>query len=414
MRLQILGGGSGQLSAIKKAKSLGHEVVVCDYLEEAPGKKIADFAELVSTFDIKRNIEVAKKYKVDGIFTVGTDQPVYTAAQVASKLNLPTHLKLKTAKEVTNKRDMKRKFTKANIPTVKYEIIDKNFFYDIFEDFKFPVVVKPLDSQGQRGIFKLNSVKEIRNHFEEVITYSREEKILVEEYYESEEITVSGWVHENELTILTITDRVTHENKNHIGICSAHIFPSKFLKEYHNEIRNISEKIVSSFSINNGPIYFQMLIGKDGVKVNEIASRIGGAYEGDFMPNLTGVDILKMMINLSLGKKIDYQSLKNYKLANNEKWLSVQLFFARPGIINKITPAEKIKKLKGVSQIAYNFDVGDKINEIENATERAGYYIVKASSKNQLKKRIADVFNNLKILNDRGENLVIREIGEVL
>ena len=414
MRLLILGGGSGQLSAIKKAKKMGHEVIVSDYYKNAPGKKFADFAETVSTFDIQGNIEVGRKYNIDGVMTVGTDQPVYTAAKVAAKLNLPSFLSPKIAKAVTNKREMKKRFSENKIDTVKYKIVAKNFSDKEFKNFTFPVVVKPLDSQGQRGVFKLNSLKEIREHFDKVLNYSREKEILVEEYYKSDEITVSGWVYNNELYILTITDRITYENNSHIGICSAHIFPSKFLDKYHKDIKRISEKIVKSFKIKNGPIYFQMLIGNKGVKVNEIACRIGGAYEGDFMPDLTGVDILEKMIKLSLGKNINSQILQNYNLTENEKWLSVQLFFAKPGYITDITSISRLTFLKGVTQAGFNFKKGDKINEIENATERAGYFIVKANSKRVLKENIKKVYDNLKIKNKKGENLIIREIGEVL
>ncbi|HKL76318.1 MAG TPA: ATP-grasp domain-containing protein [Halanaerobiales bacterium] len=414
MRLLILGGGNGQLSSIKKAKEMGHEVVVSDYYKNAPGKKFSDFSENISTFDIDGNIKVAKKYNIDGVMTVGTDQPVFTAMKVAKKLNLPRYLTEETARAVTNKREMKKTFSKYDIPTVNYKIINKNFSDKKLANINFPVVIKPLDSQGQRGVFKLNSIKEIRKHFSEVLNYSRENEILVEEYYKSDEITVSGWVNQGNLNLLTITDRVTHENNSHIGICSAHIFPSKHLKKYYNQIKAISEKIVDSFKIKNGPIYFQILVGENGLKVNEIACRIGGAYEGDFMPWLTGVDILEMMVNISLGENINGENLNNYNITNNSKWLSVQLFYAKPGKITEITSTAELVSLKGVVKAGFNFEIGDKIQEIENATERAGYFILRGKNKLDLKQKIKNAYDNLKIIDSKENNLVIREIGEVL
>jgi phosphoribosylaminoimidazole carboxylase (NCAIR synthetase) len=411
MRILVLGGGNGQLSLIKKAKEMGHQVVVSDYYPDAPGKKIADYTSESSTFNIEENLKTAQKYKVDGVLTAGTDQPVYTAAVVAEKLNLNKYITLETAKAVTNKEVMKNKFTAAEIPTVKYKILASDFLKSDLTDFNRPFVVKPLDSQGQRGVFKLNFIEEIREKFNEVLSFSREDKILVE-YYSSDEITISGWVTDSELKILTVTDRVRFEEKIHIGICSSHLFPSKYLNEYYLEIKKLSKKIVSAFQIKNGPIYFQFLIGKDGVKVNEIACRIGGAYEGDFMPYLTGVDILKLMVNLSVGEKNDTDLLKEYSLKNNNKFLSSQLFFADPGLITKIANYEDILALDGVFKVAFNYQVGDEIPNIENATARAGHFIVTAGSKNQLRKRVAEVYNNLKISNQKGENLVLREIGE--
>src|SRR5690554_6384278 len=107
MRLQILGGGNNQLNAIKRANEKGHEVVLIDYFENAPGREYAKYNEVVSTFDVEGNIEVAKKYSIDGIMTLGTDQPIYTAASVTSELNLPCSLHVTIAKAVTNKKLMK-------------------------------------------------------------------------------------------------------------------------------------------------------------------------------------------------------------------------------------------------------------------------------------------------------------------
>lgn len=414
MKLLILGGGSGQLSAIKKAKEKGHEVIVSDYFEDAPGKIYADYGETVSTFDIEGNIAVGRKYDIDGVMTVGTDQPVYTAAEVADSLNLPFFLSLPTAKAVTNKRNMKSIFQKYNIPIVNFKILNKNFSITELENINFPVVIKPLDSQGQRGVFKLNSLEEIRERFSEVLKFSREEEILLEEYYESKEITISGWVNNEKLNILTVTDRILYENSLHIGICTAHIFPSSFMGSHYKEIKEISQKIIQSFNIKNGPIYFQMLIGDEGIKVNEVACRIGGAYEGDFMPRLTGVDILDLMIDLSLGYDIKNDQIQDYDILDNEKWLSAQLFFASPGKIHRMSTIDELTRLSGVRQAGFNFGKGDKIGKIENATERVGYFIVEGKNREQLKENIHRAYNRLKIYDNSGRNLVIRELGEVL
>lgn len=414
MKLLILGGGSGQLSTIKKAKKKGHQVIVSDYYQDAQGKTFADYGETVSTFDIEGNIAVGKKYDIDGVMTVGTDQPVYTAARVAESLNLPSAISLKTAKGVTNKRHMKNTFKKYNIPTVNFKILNKNFSLCELKNISFPVVIKPLDSQGQRGVFKLTSPGEIREKFSDVLKFSREKEILLEEYYDSKEITVSGWVNNEKLIILTITDRITFENSLNIGICTAHFFPSSFLRSHYQEIRDVSKKIIEGFEIKNGPVYFQMLIGNKGLKVNEIACRIGGAYEGDFMPDLTGIDIIDLMIDTALGYDIKSDQLEVYNILDNKKWLSVQLFFAHPGKIHRMSTVDDLTRLPGVRQAGFNFTKGDKIGKIENATERAGYFILEGKDKKKLKENIHRAYNRLKIFDNSGRNLVIRELGEVI
>ncbi|MTI70655.1 MAG: ATP-grasp domain-containing protein [Firmicutes bacterium] len=408
MKLLILGGGNNQINAIKRGNEKGITTIVSDYYKEPPGKKISNFGELVSTFDVEGNIKVAKKHDIDGIMTLGTDQPIYTVAKVANELQLPTFLNVDTAKAVTNKKVMKKIFKENNIPTVNYALINKNFKKEELKNLKFPVVIKPIDSQGQRGIYKLNSIDDIKEKILDTLNYSREDIALVEEYYESEEITVSGWVHKGTPHIILVTDRVTFNNNEHIGICLAHDFPSKHLDNYHKDIEKITKKIVKAFNINEGPIYFQMLIGKKGIKVNEIACRIGGAYEDQLIPLLTGIDILDMVIDYSLGKKIDYTKLKRYDLLKNNKKASVQLFFARPGKIKSLSDLKEIKNLPGVIEAKFNFKAGDELKKIVNATARAGYMIILGKDEKNLARNINRAFENLKMYDNNDNNLVIQ------
>lgn len=109
----------------------------------------------------------------------------------------------------------------------------------------FPVVIKPLDSQGQRGVFKLNSPAEVINSLPETLSFSRADKVLLESYYPSDEITVSAWVDQGVPEILTITDRESFSFERNIGICYAHEYPSRHHKR-SPEIQTLVEKITRS------------------------------------------------------------------------------------------------------------------------------------------------------------------------
>lgn len=408
MKLLVLGGSNVQYNLVKKAKAKGHTVIISDYYEDAPAKSICDIKELASTFDVEANMAVAQKYSIDGITTLGTDQPVYTVAKIAEKFKLPALIDVETAKAATNKKVMKGIFKANNLPTANYRIIKKGFEDDELSEMRFPVVVKPLDSQGQRGVYKLDSVEAVRNYFDDVICFSRENEILVEEYYESEEITISGWVAEGRTYILTITDRLSYKNFPHIGICTAHRFPSKHFIECGNKIISLAEAIVKDFHIKNGPIYFQMLIGDEGIKINEIACRIGGAYEDEFIPFLTGVDILDMLIMASFGQKINYQPLRSYNIWDNKKHLSVEMLFAGTGRIKVMNDMDEIKKLPGVLQAKYNFKPGHKLQKIENATARAGYMIIAGENEKALEQNIMNAYEKLYINDENDRNIIIK------
>lgn len=229
----------------------------------------------------------------------------------------------------------------------------------------------------------------------------------MEEFYPSDEITVSGWVHNRKLHILTVTDRIYYNNYPHIGICTAHNFPSRFLADFHTEISQLSERLVQAFEIPEGPVYFQMLLGDSGIMVNEIACRIGGAYEDLFIPLVTGIDILDMLIEASLGNSYDIAALNSYRPEMNNRLVTVQMLFASPCTIKSTNDMNSIRQLPGVVQAKYNFKPGYSVSSMENATARAGYVIITGESRAILEENTRRVYNCLKICDETGENKII-------
>ncbi len=503
----MLGASKAQVPGIIAAKNLGHQVVTCDYLSDAPGHLLADQQLFISTFHEQEVLEAARKLKIEGIMTMGTDQPVYTAAYVAEALSLPSLLSKETALRVTNKEEMKKVFDAFHIPCASSILYKKGENDDALQMIKYPVVVKPVDSQGQRGVYFLEDAEAVRNHYELVVQHSRKQYILVEKYYPHQEITVSGWVVDGKPQVLTITDRVTFTDKNHIGICLSHEYPSKFCCEewmkpidkqasihrykhpdkasikYKSEninerkrIETLTQQLVQAFQIENGPIYFQYFMGAEGLKVNEVACRIGGAYESSFIPMATGVDICRLHVQATLGKRIEYADLFSlqenqrtqemdlfcsedrhidrhveeqahldehldkhtyislsksnyadeanyltYSEANHIKQdrhllvskknhvtnLSVQLFFAEPCKIAYMPTEEKLLGIEGVVEAGLFKKTGQIISNIDNATSRVGYAIVIGNSVKQVEDRLDNLYQVLRIEDDKGINHII-------
>lgn len=407
-KVMMLGAGGCQLNGIKRIRSLGYEVVVSDYKEDSPGKCLADYTVLADAFSYEETLQGARQYEIDGIMTSGTDQPVLIVNQVAEALNLPMFLGANKALKVTNKKYMKETLSEYGIPTVNYRILRSDFKDGQMDGMIPPFVIKPLDSQGQRGIYKVDTLQEIRDLFHQVLAFSRVDEILVEDFYPNKEITVSGWVDRGECRILTVTDRVTFHSDEHIGVCLAHEYPSIHLNRYREDIFRITEDICRAFKIQEGPIYYQYLVGDSGVLVNEIACRIGGAYEDVTIPMITGVDILKMNIEGALNEAYDKMALNRYRYTEEVVCMSTQLFFCKSGTIAYMTPREEMLALDCVVDLGYNFSVGDMIGEIENASQRAGYIIIRGDSEDQIKANIHMVFEKLAIRDGSGENLILK------
>lgn len=380
-KLMVLGGSNCQLHALERAKQEGMYTVLADYTTMPPGAAVADVHEKISTFDAEACLDVARRHHIQGVMTMGTDQPVLTAAKVSDALGLPSCLSTEQALYVTNKKYMKQRLQEAEILTSPWMLVDKNTSEEEIAKLTPPYVLKPLDSQGQRGIFKLNTPQEVLEHLEETLSFSRCEEALLEEFYESEEVTVSGYVSKGRLIILTITDRLLYPDPVHIGVCIGHRFPSVHMGRYE-EIRGISEGLVKAFRIPEGPFYLQLLVGEKGIRVNELACRIGGAFEDVMIPWLTGFDFLGAVIKNALGRTVDASQYYDFRCDELEKAASVQLLFCHPGTIANVTDKKIIQDLPGVLDSGYNYQPGSTILKMENATARFGHAVIVGTKDN--------------------------------
>lgn len=392
-KVLMLGAGECQVNLINRLKEKNHDVFICDYYENSPGKRINEKNYLVSTFDLDGNLRIAENEMVDCLITAGTDQPVKTVSYVSEKMGIKSFLTYEQSLNLTNKKRMKEIFKRNDIPYVNYQLIKE----DVEKSeiiIKFPAVLKPLDSQGQRGIYKVDNFKEIKKYIRDSFLYTKEDEILLEEYYPNDEITVSGWVEEGKTYILSISDRETFSENVNIGICKGHRYPSIHFKEYKDEIVELTEKIVKAFKIYNGPIYFQMLIGREGIKLNEVAARLGGAYEDEYIPIATGVSLLDLLIDRSLNDfSHDYFIDKDYLDIN--KYIYILLLFSKPGVVKEITSLDSISAVHSGKLFIKE---GDSIGIMTNATSRIGYGIIVADSEKELDSKINEFWKEFIII----------------
>lgn len=403
--LMLLGAGRLQINAVRRAQELGYQVLAVDYDPTAPAKKVSDYEALADVFDFEACLEVAEQFRVDGVMTTGTDQPVLTAARIAKALNLPSLISIETALGATHKAVMKDKLKSAGIPTAAYGLWRMGDSVENLETL-MPGVVKPVDSQGQRGIFYLEHGKDLEKFAPEVFSHTKSDQILVERYIEGDEVTFSGWVRAGVLYPLTLTDRVTFSEKRKLGICTAHEMPSRNFKSHSEEILNLSKRIVETFEIENGPIYIQYLLGEKTV-VNELACRIGGAYEDEWMPVVTGCDWLRWMIDSAMGQTSDFSGLALHDWNRIPLKLSAQLFFSEPGQIRELRGSRS----EACLSYGFNFEPGQCIPETSNATQRAGYFVVTAKTEAALDSAVQEMYARIGIALVDREKVEMDECG---
>ena len=439
MRLMMLGASLAQLPGILAARAMGHEVVTCDDRPDSIGHRYGTHHAHASTFLPEDVLAQARHFAVNGIMTMGTDQPVLTAALVANKLGLPSLLDVETARAVTDKRVMKRLFDRCGIPAVPWTLYRRGGCSGPvpLRELTLPLVVKPVDSQGQRGIFLLSCHDEVPAHLDRVLAWSRADEILVESYYPgcskvpfpdgqdpsgehggyrpNSEVTVSGWVCHGVARVLSITDRVTFPEPDRLGVCIAHELPSRHLSRYGQALCDMTQAIVSGFDIREGPLYFQFLLGAEGIRVNEVACRIGGAFESQFLPRVTGFDLTGVQIRSVLGEPVSesqWTALQEFDVFAPGPAVSVQLFFAEPCTISELTPISLVKACPGVMDAGYHVQVGQVIHSVRDATTRVGYCVVEAPDRTILEERLRTLYAMLFVRDAEGNNRIVhRPVG---
>ncbi|MBO8159215.1 ATP-grasp domain-containing protein [Thermosyntropha sp.] len=413
MKVLILGGGFMQINAIRRSKAKGLTVIVADYLPDAPGKKLADFAEMVSTFDIEGNIEIARKYGIDGVFTIGTDQPVLTAAKVAEAFGLPRMISSETALWATNKKYMKEVFVNNDIPSSRYLMVkkedlkDKTDLYKRLSALNFPIVVKPIDSQGQRGVFKIYSLEDdVVSFMNQTFAFTWADEIIVEEFCHGDEITVSAWVEDLIPYILMITDRPLLNVEPHLGIPDGHVFPSIYTFSHYEKIKEVVEKIVKAFNIFSGPIYIQMIVNGNNLEVVEVACRIGGGHEEELIPLVSGIDIVDIFIEKSIGRSVDICKIKNYDLLSNNKYAMVKFIVGKPGKVKEVRSLDQVKKMPGVVNAGFYKPDIKEIRPLVDSTCRLGYLLVEGRNRKDLERKVIEAYKKVEIIDGSGENMV--------
>lgn len=362
-KILILGAGNAQYDAIKYCKEKGYEVHGLSYTNTDKSIPLCDYFEQINIVDVESVKEYAKKIDADLIYSVGSDIAMPTATKVSEELNKPRFIKYETALICNTKSILRSTLGNDFNGNIKFKIVNnKEDLKDI--DF-FPVVMKPVDSQGQRGIFECNNLEELIENFDNSMSYSRKKELIVEEFISGEEISVNAYLVNGELKYSLISDRVSFTEFPG-GIIKEHIVPSKF-NSISDKILDLCTRTLSALEINNGPAYFQIMVSNDLVPyIIEVTPRLDGCHMWNLIKNYEDIDLLDITFKHLLGEDLDFTFNKN-----SEK---MGLYFMcketdRVFNLDEFTPPTEYKYLR------WYYQNGDVVRKLNGYMEKCGYYI---------------------------------------
>ena len=298
MKILILGGGFQQLPAIRKAHELGLTVLLADYLPDAPGRREADQSFLISTRDKDKILDLARKENLDGILAFASDPAEETAAYVAEKIGLPGGM-YAAAGILGNKRKFREFLAMHRIPAPRH------FPMDYPEsDLPYPVVVKPLDSSGSKGVTILRSYDAGRllHAYQAAVSCSLSGQAMAEEYIPygyrhliGGDVIVRG----GNVILYGLMDCIREEGKNLVP-CGK-IYPCGAGEEVKVRIARIMQTVIHKLSITDAEMNVEFIAGKDGEAYPiEIALRCGGNGIPQLLSDATGIDWIREEVQRTL------------------------------------------------------------------------------------------------------------------
>ena len=404
-RILVLGAGRHQVPLIRRARERGAFVVTSDYLPDSPGREFASLPILADALDSAVNIDIARDHDIDAVLTVGTDQALTTVADVAASRDLPCHVSPEGARAATDKTQMRAALSAAGVPMSSCNIVDSDLLPDRSLLGAGPWVVKPADAQGQRGTRRVQAFDDLEEAVTDARSESRRGVALVEEFLTGPEATATAWVCDGSIRLVGVADRVTYNPPPNLGIALRHVFPSKHAAGHTEEIVRVLEQVAVAYRMSNGPLYVQMIITSDGPRVVEAAARVGGGHETALYMEVAGVDLTELSIDLACGLPsrdwgldVGTSSISQHGLIN--------FVVARAGSLTDMTPMQQLIDEGAIADGGWYRRPGFQQDEVTDAQGRIGWFLTLADNRTSLLSRSQDAYDRLRVLDERGNNLV--------
>jgi len=377
--LMIIGAGILQAPAIKIAREMGFYTVVTDYNPNAYGMRFADYPIVMSTRDVDGTVRVAKEFaskrSIDGVLTVGTDASL-TVAAVQHALDLPGN-RIEVAEATTHKVKMRKRLAEHGVPEPRfYSCWSFEELLQAAESLGYPLVVKPVDNMGARGVMKVKGPEVLRFAYERAKNASPRGEIIAEEYMDGPELSIDALIWKRKIYITGVADRIIEFPPYFVE--TGHIMPTNLPPEQVKKGVDVFKAGIKALGIEIGAAKGDIKITSEGAKVGEIASRLSGGFMSAYTyPYSSGVNLLKAAINIALGENPGDLEPK-FKRVSVERAI-----IPGSGVVKRIEGIEEALSIEGVRNVFVTCSVGEVVHIPTSNVEKCGNVIAVGETREQ-------------------------------
>ena len=402
-KIFVLAGGSDQAAFISYLRERfdSVEIILIDFAERVLASNYADRHLVISTLDEDAVLEAARNENIDLILTACGDQTLPTMTYVSEKLGLPCYLTYEQSINLTNKLYMKRLMIKNNIPTSKFILLENSNIDSDLQNFSYPLVVKPVDNNGSKGIIKVFKSEELKKAIEEAISFSKTKDVIIEEFREGPEFSIEAFIKEDgEPEILIETELIKiRENTDKFTILQCN-YPCFFSDKVRSDIKTIIKKIGLVFNIKNAPFMIQLIVKDESVNVIEFSARTGGGSKYYMLKKLSGINIFENLIDITLGVK------PNIIVSPLNVYASLNYVYTNPGVFCGLVNFDYLKYQKIIDEYFFYKQIGGVIQNAETSSQRPVGFFILDISKKKLTEKLLCVNGHVKVLSENKDDMM--------
>ena len=393
-RAIVLGGTVPHIELIRQLKERGYHTILVDYLPSPPAKRFADLHIQESTLDHDKVYELACRYGVDLVIATCIDHANGTACDVMERLGKRPPYSFGTAVAVTDKRKMKRVLCDSGLPTSEFVEVTSP---DEDVNLQCPLVVKPVDSNGNRGICRLDDPERLRSALADAISASKTGSAIVERYVGGVETSIYTYVLHGRAHVITSNERLVHNDADTGKMPGyAMIYPCAAVDDNRERIQKLCDGVARAFGLENTPLTIQAKIDGDAVNIIEIMPRIGGGQSYWNIRRLTGFDIMSAAIDSFEGVEpaLDHAAPKSFTMTNH--------IYSKGGMFGEVRGGDELMANGDVDEFKVLRSAGDVVKGDLSSGNRVCSFVVSGSSRSEVVEKARNAFSQVRVVGQDG------------
>lgn len=395
-KLMLLGGLRYLIPVIEAAHKLGIYVITCDYLPDNIAHKYSDEYCNVSIVDKEAVLKIAQEKQIDGIMSFAVDPGVITAAYVQEQMGLPAFGPYESVCILQNKDRFRQFLTEHgfNVPKAKgFSSVEEAL--SGLNDFEWPLIVKPTDSAGSKGVKKVESIEYLEDALRYAFEYSHSHRVIVEEFIEKQGCSSDSdcFSVDGELKFVSFSAQYFDENAQNPYTPAAYSWPSTMTKEQEAELTSELQRLLSLLKMKTSVYNVETRVGTNGkTYIMEVSPRGGGNRLSEMVRFVTGIDLITNAVRAAIGDTVIKLEQKTYE----GHWAEIILHADCDGIFKDLIISDKLKA--NIVEEDLWVKKREKISGFNAANNAIGTLVLKFDTEEDLKSVLTNQKKYLKII----------------